>query len=102
MCRGEPWRACRKRRGPAEPTPYECPYFFLRTTLLCTLKPFAVGLTHGTVLISGRSCSHTAGAAPGAATARARKNVPILALNANVPFAATLARPTDLRPVAFE
>ena len=71
-------------------------YLRLRTTLLCTLNPFEVGFTHGTVPMSGWICVQTAGAAPGAAIARARKNVPALARNANVPFAATRARPTDV------
>jgi hypothetical protein len=60
------------------------------------VNPFEVGFTHGTVLMSGWICVQTAGAAPGAATARARKNVPARARNVNVPFAETRARPTEV------
>jgi hypothetical protein len=73
-----------------------CRYLLLRTTGLCALNPFAVGFTHGTVLMSDRICAQTAGAAPGAANARARKNVPARARNVNVPVAVTRARPTEV------
>ena len=66
-------------------------YFFL-TTLLFAVKPFTVGLTHGTWPMSGCSCEQSGRRGPSRRDRVARKNVPAFALKANLPFAATVAR----------
>ena len=62
--------------------------------LLFAVNPFTVGFTHGTGANTGPSCVQSAPADPGAATARAWKLSPSLALNVNFPAAVTLALPS--------
>ena len=88
----------RKRRGSAEPTPYErMPYFFLRTTLLFAVNPFDRRVdARNVVPISGWSCVHTARRRSAAPRPRRRgRTCRSSALNANRPFARPDPRASD-------
>ena len=80
-------------KGPDEPAPRSSERCYrFRTTLLCAVNPVTVGFTH----MLRPSRGHSAGAGSGAATAHARKKVPVLALKVKKPFAATLAAPQSV------
>jgi hypothetical protein len=73
----------------------------LRTTRLADVNPLVVAFTHGTGAMAAPIAVHKAGAAPGAPTALARKNTPVLARNVNAPVADERTLPIRFRRFAL-